>query len=252
MSVSGAWWGSRRRTDPRRSTSSKPKDQIDLGLIDLEMPGMDGISFQKKAQDLVGIRSILLSSRMGGREEARRIGASFSVVLNKPIKPSLLYSAILETLGSSISVPEASSASGFDNKLAIRHPLKILVAEDNATNQFVVGSLLGRLGYQPDFAANGCLALGAIAQRAYDLVLMDVQMPEMDGIEATKSLLALAGQGPRPRIVATTANASEDDRQESCFDAGMDDYPPASPSILKSLRAFCSAAHLGKASPSCL
>ena len=196
---------------------------IDLGLIDLEMPGMDGISFQKKAQDLVGLRSILLSSRMDGPEEARRIGANFCAVLNKPIKPSLLYAAILETVGSPIPVPVASSVSGFDHELAIRHPLQILVAEDNATNQFVVRSLLGRLGYQPDFAGNGRLALDAIAQRAYDLVLMDVQMPEMDGITATKNLLARTGQGPRPRIVATTANATEDDRQV-CFDAGMDDY----------------------------
>lgn len=196
---------------------------IDLSLVDLEMPGMDGISFQKKAQDLVGLRSILLSSRMDGPEEARRIGANFCAVLNKPIKPSLLYAAILETIGSPVPFPVASSVSGFDHELAIRHPLQILVAEDNATNQFVVRSLLGRLGYQPDFAGNGRLALDAVAQRAYDLILMDVQMPEMDGITATKNLLARAGEAPRPRIVATTANATEDDRQV-CFDAGMDDY----------------------------
>jgi signal transduction histidine kinase/DNA-binding response OmpR family regulator len=196
---------------------------IDLGLIDLEMPGMDGITFQKKAQDRVGLRSILLSSRMDGAEEARRVGANFSAVLNKPIKPSLLYAAILETVGSPVPFPVASSASGFDHELAIRHPLLILVAEDNATNQFVVRSLLGRLGYEPDFAGNGRLALEAIARRAYDLVLMDVQMPEMDGITATKNLRARVGQAPRPRIVATTANATEDDRQV-CFDAGMDDY----------------------------
>lgn len=196
---------------------------INLGLVDLEMPGMDGISFQKKAQELIGLRSILLSSRIDGAEEARRAGASFSAVLNKPIKPSLLYTAILETLGSPIPVAPPSSASGFDRELASRHPLQILVAEDNATNQFVVRSLLGRLGYQADFAGNGRLALEAMAQRAYDLVLMDVQMPEMDGITATKNLLARAGRGPRPRIVATTANATEDDRQV-CFDAGMDDY----------------------------
>ena len=196
---------------------------IDLGLVDLEMPGMDGISFQKKAQDLVGLRSILLSSRMDGPEEARRTGANFSQVLNKPIKPSLLYSAILETLGSPIPAARALPVSGFDNELAIRHPLQILVAEDHATNQFVARSLLGRLGYQADFVENGRLALEVIAQRAYDLVFMDVQMPEMDGITATKNLLAGAGQGPRPRIVATTANATEDDRR-ACFDAGMDDY----------------------------
>lgn len=196
---------------------------IDLGVVDLEMPGMDGIGFQKKAQDLVSLRSILLSSRMDGSEVARRAGATFHAVLSKPVKPSLLYAAILETLGSPVLVPAASSVSEFDRELAIRHPLQILVAEDNATNQFVVRSLLGRLGYQADFVGNGLLALGAIAQRAYDLVLMDVQMPEMDGIMATKNLLAAAGKARRPRIVATTANATEEDRQ-ACFDAGMDDY----------------------------
>ncbi len=196
---------------------------IDLGLVDLEMPDMDGISFQKKAQDLVGLRSILLSSRMDGPEEARRTGANFFQVLNKPIKPSLLYAAILETLGSPLPAARALAVSGFDNELAIRHPLQILVAEDHATNQFVARSLLGRLGYQADFVDNGRLALEAIAQRAYDLVFMDVQMPEMDGITATTNLIAHTGKGPRPRIAATTANATEEDRH-ACFDVGMDDY----------------------------
>ncbi len=222
---------------------------IDLGLIDLEMPDMDGISFQKKAQDLVGLRSILLSSRMDGAEEARRGGANFCAVLNKPIKPSLLYAAILETVGSPTPVPAAPSVAPFDHGrfdhgLASRHPLQILVAEDNATNQFVVRSMLGRLGYQPDFAGNGRLALEAIAQRAYDLVLMDIQMPEMDGITATKNLLARAGQGSRPRIVATTANATEDDRQV-CVDAGMDDYlsKPINPEKLKEVLLRCPRGH---------
>jgi signal transduction histidine kinase/DNA-binding response OmpR family regulator len=227
---------------------------IDLGLIDLEMPGMDGIGFQKKAQELMGLRSILLSSRMDGPEQARRAGVTFCVMLNKPVKPSLLYAAILETLsaalGSPVAVPAAPSVSAFDNELAARHPLQILVAEDNATNQFVVRSLLGRFGYQPDFAGNGRLALEAIAQRAYDLVLMDVQMPEMDGITATKTLLARAGQGPRPRIAATTANATEDDRQV-CVDAGMDDYlsKPISPEKLKQVLLRCPCRQNGPVAP---
>ena len=213
---------------------------IELGLIDLEMPGMDGISFQKKAQELVGLRSILLSSRMDGLDEARRIGANFCAVLNKPIKPSLLYDAILSAVGSPVPVPAPSSVSGFDIELAIRHPLQILVAEDNATNQFVVRSLLTRFGYKPDFVGNGRLALEMIGRHSYDLVLMDVQMPEMDGITATKHLLDRAGQLPRPRIVATTANATEDDRQV-CFDAGMDDYlsKPISLEKLKQVLLRC-------------
>jgi CheY-like chemotaxis protein len=103
------------------------------------------------------------------------------------------------------------------------HPLAILVAEDNPVNQRVAMLMLQRLGYRADMAANGREALEAVERQRYDLVLMDVQMPEMDGLQAAREIRARFVDGSCPRIVAMTANASTTDRDE-CFAAGMDDF----------------------------
>ena len=104
-----------------------------------------------------------------------------------------------------------------------RHPLSILLAEDNSINQKVALLVLGRLGYRADVAANGLEALEAVRRQHYDVVLMDVQMPEMDGLEATQAIRREFADRSRPRIVATTANAMKEDR-DACLAAGMDDY----------------------------
>lgn len=110
----------------------------------------------------------------------------------------------------------------------------ILVVEDNPLNQKLVLLLLKKLGYQADVAENGRLALDAVAQKTYDLILMDIQMPEMDGIEATRRIIAQTDTDSRPPIIALTANALHEDR-ERCFNAGMDDFitKPLKPGILK-------------------
>ena len=106
------------------------------------------------------------------------------------------------------------------HNLAERHPLRILLAEDNVVNQKLALRLLQQMGYRADLAANGLEAIEAVQRQVYDLVLMDVQMPEMDGLEASRRL----GRLPtRPRIVAMTANAMQGDR-DICIAAGMDDY----------------------------
>lgn len=110
-----------------------------------------------------------------------------------------------------------------DSGLAERHPLSILLAEDNLVNQKLALRLLQQMGYRADVASNGIEAIASIERQPYDVVLMDVQMPEMDGLEAARRIVARWPNGERPRIVAMTANAMEGDRQ-MCIDAGMDDY----------------------------
>lgn len=108
-------------------------------------------------------------------------------------------------------------------KLAASHPLRVLVAEDNIVNQKVVQLILAQFGYSADFAADGVETVAAIERHTYDLVLMDVQMPKMDGLEATRVIVSRWSGDSRPRIVGLTANVSDDDRR-ACFNAGMSDY----------------------------
>jgi CheY-like chemotaxis protein len=107
--------------------------------------------------------------------------------------------------------------------MAIRHPLRILLAEDNAVNQKLALKLLSQMGYRADVAGNGIEAIEAIDRQKYDVVLMDVQMPEMDGLEASRQICSRWSREERPRIIGVTANAMQGDR-ERCLEAGMDDY----------------------------
>jgi CheY-like chemotaxis protein len=114
-------------------------------------------------------------------------------------------------------------AAALDPGLAARHPLRILLAEDNVVNQKLALRLLQQMGYRADVASNGIEVIESIERQPYDVVLMDVQMPEMDGLEASRRITAKRRPGERPRIVAMTANAMAGDREE-CLAAGMDDY----------------------------
>jgi CheY-like chemotaxis protein len=107
--------------------------------------------------------------------------------------------------------------------MAARHPLRILLAEDNVVNQKLAMRLLQQMGYRADLASNGIEALESVVRQTYDVILMDVQMPEMDGLEASRRITAQWPAAKRPRIVAMTANAMQGDR-EMCLAAGMDDY----------------------------
>jgi CheY-like chemotaxis protein len=117
----------------------------------------------------------------------------------------------------------AAAKVNIDAQMAERHPLRILVAEDNVVNQKLALRLLQQMGYRADLASNGIEAIECVERQPYDVVLMDVQMPEMDGLEASRRITAKHVPGVRPRIIAMTANAMAGDREE-CLAAGMDDY----------------------------
>jgi CheY-like chemotaxis protein len=150
----------------------------------------------------------------------------FVASLTKPIKASRLYDALIDALDRGArqpAHPQSAAAPRAGERLADRHPLRVLVAEDNGVNQKVALAMLRHLGYRADLAADGVEAVEAVRRVPYDVVFMDLQMPELDGIDATRQILAEHPPGRRPRIIALTANAFDEDR-EQCIKAGMEDY----------------------------
>lgn len=148
----------------------------------------------------------------------------FATSVTKPCAARALQQALVRALAGpdDASCAEVSS-SAFDDGLGQRHPLRILLAEDNRINQRVALMTLDRMGYTADLAVNGTEVLRMVAQRSYDAILMDVHMPEMDGLEATRRVVASAEVGLRPRVIAMTASVLEEERHR-CFEAGMDDW----------------------------
>ncbi len=201
-------------------------DPFDVALLDLQMPEMDGIMLAgeiRRVREASQLPIVMLSSL--GQREARLEGIELAAYLLKPIKPSQLYNALVGIFGTeeAVTAVEETAKPRLDAEMGKRHPLSILLAEDNAINQKLALLVLERLGYRADVAANGIEALQALRRQHYDVVLMDVQMPEMDGLEATRAIGREFGAERRPRIVAMTANVMKEDRDE-CFAAGMDDF----------------------------
>jgi PAS domain S-box-containing protein len=197
-------------------------DAFDVAILDMHMPEMDGLMLARQLRqerDAHALPLLMLTS-LGQRESA--LDVDLVAHLTKPIRPSQLYDALLDVFGEQPQrledVPSDGDAGG--PELA---PLRILVAEDNSINQKLIVSLLGKIGYQADLAGNGVEALEALDRRPYDVVLMDVQMPEMDGLDTTRHIHERYSGRARPYIIAATANAMQEERQ-ACFDAGMDDY----------------------------
>ena len=158
-----------------------------------------------------------------GRKEAG--DGPFAATLAKPLRQSQLFDTLVSLLTKD-AAPKAAAAPAkprMDAEMATRDPLRILLAQDNVVNQKLALRLLQQMGYRADVAGNGIEAIESAARQSYDVVLMDVQMPEMDGLEATRRITAKYGPEQRPRIVAMTANAMQGDREE-CLAAGMDDY----------------------------
>jgi len=200
-------------------------DPFDVAILDMQMPDMDGRRLAqeiRRERDEQTLPLVMLTS-LGSREAVDE-AETFAAFLNKPIKASQLYEALLRVFAHDARQGEDDADRPlFDPEMGRRFPLRILMAEDNAVNQKLTLRLLERLGYQADLATNGREALEALRQRAYDVVLMDVQMPEMDGLEATRRIRDEVAPEAQPRIIAMTANAMKEDR-EKCLAAGMDNY----------------------------
>jgi len=201
----------------------KNGELYDLAILDMHMPQMDGLTLAKEIRKNDNPLPLIMLTSLGWRDPGDTI--NFSAFLTKPVKQSGLYNALVSIL--SLQDGEVITASPaeptFDSTFAERHPMKILLAEDNAVNQKLAIRILDRMGYRVDVAANGLEALASIERQSYDLILMDIQMPEMDGLEATRIIRKKVPQNQQPRIVAMTANAMQGDR-EMCLAAGMDDY----------------------------
>jgi len=191
-------------------------DAFDVAILDMDMPGMSGASlarnFRKYNKDLPLI--VLTSSEGGGDCDL------FDARMTKPIKASKLHRILTEIISRQM-VKESASPRNPDGKSRVS-PLRILLAEDNVTSQKVALQMLKGLGYRADVAANGIEALQALERQPYDLVLMDLRMPEMDGLQATRIIRQRWPEGG-PKVIAITAHALKGDR-ERCLAAGMDDY----------------------------
>jgi CheY-like chemotaxis protein len=209
-------------------------EKFDLAILDMQMPGMDGLMLAGEIRKMPGSMTmpLILLTSMGVRADAPEFsGAGFASCLTKPIKPVQLHEVLVRVVsGSKPASRKPPAHAKLDPSLAQRMPLRMLLCDDNAINQKVAMRLLQQMGYKPELSGNGQEALAALDKQPYDIVFMDVQMPEMDGLEATRFIRERQQDKARfPNykssiiIVAMTANAMPGDR-ERCINAGMDDY----------------------------
>jgi CheY-like chemotaxis protein/HPt (histidine-containing phosphotransfer) domain-containing protein len=202
-------------------------EPFDLAVLDMQMPELDGLQLAaalRQMKDAAALPIVLLTSL--GHLELGEGSDALSAVLTKPVKASHLFETLLGVLSGQTTWQRAGLEGRpvLDPALSQRIPLRILVAEDNAVNQRLALLTLERMGYRGDVAANGWEAVQATERQPYDVILMDVQMPELDGLAATRIIRRRTGQNARPPyILAMTANALREDR-EACRAAGMDDY----------------------------
>jgi CheY-like chemotaxis protein/HPt (histidine-containing phosphotransfer) domain-containing protein len=209
--------------------SASEKKLFDLVLLDMQMPGMDGEQTLKAIKNDPQIKDmvVIVLTSVGVRGDAARLKVlGCAGYLMKPIKQSQLYDAIITVLGLQKDKRKEKTPS-----LVTRHTIaeqkrrgiRILLAEDNPMNQKLAVTLLKRAGYSVDAVENGAKAIEALKSTAYNLILMDVQMPEMNGFEATKVIRQMQDKKKCIPIIAMTAHAMKGDR-ERCLQAGMDDY----------------------------
>jgi CheY-like chemotaxis protein len=212
---------------------------IDFLIVDMEMPEMDGGQLAQQVRQTGTAIPILMLTGMNA-DRAKVYAECCSVILSKPVRLATLHDHILILL----KQKDKNALSVVENKIleasfAQEYPLDILITEDNPVNQKLAERVLTKLGYKPEKALNGLEALEAVKRKNYDVILMDIQMPIMDGIECTQKIRQK--QGTQPVIIAMTANAMAGDR-EKCIQAGMDDYiskPVKLEDLVNLLKKWC-------------
>jgi CheY-like chemotaxis protein len=222
-------------------------DRFDFAIIDAQLPGMNGGQLADELRRLPHTQAlpVLLMTPIGARTELPPSARSaFTACLTKPLKPAQLQAALLQLVsGTKPAAGKPATVQTREPLLASRYPLRVLVTDDNVINQKVASRLLQQMGYKADVASTGLEAIQALEREPYDMILMDVQMPELDGLDATRRIRQHQ-QKPAPHphfrrsitIIAMTANAMHGDR-EKCLAAGMDDYlpKPIRPEMLHSM-----------------
>lgn len=198
----------------------RTENTIDLVISDMQMPDMDGVVLFKEIAKQSAVLPVIMLSSIGGENDWETT-REFTYRLAKPVKQQQLCKAIAMALKDFVQTNAEPELQKINAGFAEQYPLEILVAEDNPVNQMVIIMILKKLGYKADVVLNGEQALEALRNKPYQLILMDVQMPEMDGLEATRRIRQLFDE--QPIIVALTANAMQEDREE-CLRAGMNEY----------------------------
>ncbi|MEA5510569.1 response regulator [Crocosphaera sp. UHCC 0190] len=200
---------------------------FDVAILDMNMPQMDGLELARQIRQQPNCRAlplVMLSSITRQEMASQSDSEEFAAVLIKPIKQSQLYYSLMQIFARKpIKMTKSVKEESKEKLLAESLPLRILVAEDVVVNQGVIRLLLEKLGYWADMVSDGAEVLEALDRRYYDVILMDVRMPEMDGLTATQKIREMIAPEKQPRIIAMTAESMRGDR-EKCLAAGMDDY----------------------------
>jgi len=206
----------------------KKGSPFDVAILDMQMPEMDGLDLAKEIRNIPSTKflPLIMLSSIGWKEKQfQQPGLNFSSIMTKPVKQNMLYNTLVSIFKGKKEkyLKNESEKNNIDPNMAKWLPLKILVAEDNIINQKLIIRILKKMGYEADIVNNGIEAILALERKKYNVVLMDVQMPEMDGLEATRIICKKIPAEKRPHIIAMTANAMQGDK-EKCIKAGMHDY----------------------------
>jgi len=197
-------------------------NSFSLVITDMEMPGMNGDAFALAIKNMPAPLPVIVLNSIGDASRKRYPGL-FAATLTKPVKQTQFLKSICATLGDVRELVKTEEKQGntLNPYFSLEYPMEILIAEDNPINQKLIERVLVKLGFQADITQNGYEAVQSVIEKRYDVVLMDIQMPEMDGLEATRNIRNL--NIPQPYIIAMTANALTEDR-EICINHGMDSY----------------------------